>query len=172
MWVMVLGDLVIFGGYFIVFMIYRSMNHAAFLAAQQHLNITIGVVNTVILLTSSWFVAQAVLCVRAGDPDRAVRLLWGGAASGAGFVVLKCYEWFREIVAGQTNSDMFYSFYYVITGVHLIHVLIGLIVLGVLVRELRTPGRRRAWMVESGATYWHMVDLLWVIIFALLYVMR
>jgi nitric oxide reductase NorE protein len=172
MWVMVLGDLVIFGGYFIVFMIYRSMNHAAFLVAQQRLNITIGVANTVILLTSSWFVARAVLCVRAGHPDRAVRLLWGGAASGATFMLVKWYEWFREIVAGQTNSDMFYSFYYVITGVHLVHVLIGLIVLGVLIRELRTPGRRRAWVVESGATYWHMVDLLWVIIFALLYVMR
>ncbi|WP_233716192.1 cytochrome c oxidase subunit 3 [Mycolicibacterium vinylchloridicum] len=172
MWVMVLGDLVIFGGYFIVFMIYRTMNPTAFLAAQQHLHITIGVVNTVILLTSSWFVARAVLCVRAGDHDRAVRLLWGGAACGTAFMVLKCSEWYREIVAGQTNSDMFYSFYYVITGVHLVHVMIGLIVLGVLVRELRAPGRRRAWMVESGATYWHMVDLLWVIIFALLYVMR
>jgi nitric oxide reductase NorE protein len=172
MWVMVLGDLVIFGGYFVVYMVYRTMNPAAFLAAQQHLHITIGVINTVILLTSSWFVARAVLCVRAADHDRAVRLLWGGAASGAVFMALKCYEWFLEIAAGQTNSDMFYSFYYVITGVHLVHVLIGLIVLGVLVRELRAPGRRRTWMVESGATYWHMVDLLWVIIFALLYVMR
>lgn len=65
---------------------------------------------------------------------------------------------------------MFFSFYYVITGVHLIHVLIGLIVLGVLVRELRT--RRRSSLVESGAVYWHMVDLLWVVIFGLLYVMR
>lgn len=172
MWVMVLGDLVIFGGYFIVFMIYRSMNHTAFLAAQQHLHITIGVANTVILLTSSWFVARAVLCVRAGATDSAVRLLWGGGVSGAAFMVLKGYEWYREIIAGQTNSDMFYSFYYVITGVHLIHVLIGLVVLGVLVRELRAPGRRRAWVVESGAVYWHMVDLLWVMIFALLYVMR
>ncbi|WP_099244971.1 cytochrome c oxidase subunit 3 [Mycobacterium sp. shizuoka-1] len=172
MWVMVLGDLVIFGGYFVVYMIYRSMNRARFLAAQQHLDITVGVINTVILLTSSWFVAQAVLCARAGDSQRAVRLLCAGAVCGSGFVVLKCTEWFREIVAGQTNSDLFYSFYYVITGVHLVHVLMGLIVLGVLVRELRTPGRRRIWMVESGATYWHMVDLLWVIIFALLYVVR
>lgn len=172
MWVMVLGDLVIFSGYFVVFMIYRSMNRAEFLAAQQHLDITVGAVNTVILVTSSWFVARAVLRVRAGDTGRAVRLLWGGAVCGATFVGLKCYEWFREIAAGQTNSQMFYSFYYVITGVHLVHVLIGLIVLGVLVRELRAPGRRRAWMVEAGATYWHMVDLLWVIIFALVYVMR
>jgi len=172
MWVMVLGDLVIFSGYFVVFMVYRSMNRAEFLAAQQHLNITIGVINTVILLTSSWFVARAVLSTRAGDAARAVRLLWGGGVCGAAFVALKCYEWFREITAGQTNSQMFYSFYYVITGVHVVHVLIGLIVIGVLVRELRNPGRRRAWMVEAGATYWHMVDLLWVMIFALVYVMR
>ncbi len=64
MWVMVLGDLVIFSGYFVVFMIYRSMSRAEFLAAQQHLDITIGVVNTMILLTSSWFVARAVLAAR------------------------------------------------------------------------------------------------------------
>ncbi len=172
MWVMVLGDLVIFSGYFVVFMIYRSMNRAEFLAAQQHLNITIGVANTVILLTSSWFVARAVLSMRAGDPARVVRLLVGGGACGAAFVALKCYEWVREIAGGQTNSQMFYSFYYVITGVHVVHVLMGLIVLGVLVREVRNRGRRRTWMVESGAIYWHMVDLLWVIIFALVYVMR
>lgn len=172
MWVMVLGDLVIFSGYFVVFMIYRSMNRTAFLAAQQHLDVTIGAVNTVVLVTSSWFVARAVLRARAGDAGRAMRLVWGGAVSGGVFVVLKCYEWVREIAGGQTNSQMFYSFYYVITGVHLVHVLIGLIVLGVLIRELRVPGRRRVWVVESGATYWHMVDLLWVIIFALVYVVR
>src|SRR6478736_613091 len=108
MWVMVLGDLVIFSGYFVVFMIYRSMNRAEFLAAQQHLNITIGVVNTLILLTSSWFVARAVLSVRAGDAGRAARLLWYGSVCGAAFVALKCYEWFRELTAGQTNSQMFY----------------------------------------------------------------
>lgn len=172
MWVMVLGDMVIFAGYFIVFLIYRTMNHAEFLVAQQHLDITIGVLNTVILLTSSWLVARAVLATRAGRHDLAIRLIYAGGVGGVLFMALKGYEWFRKIAAGHTNSEMFYSFYYVITGVHLVHVLIGLIVLGVLVRELRNPGRRRASMVESGAIYWHMVDLLWVIIFALFYVMR
>ena len=172
MWVMVLGDMIIFAGYFLVFMIYRSWNRDEFLAAQQHLNITIGVINTVILLTSSWLVARAVLCVRAGRWDAAVRLLWAGGIAGVAFVVLKGYEWYSKIVAGQTNSGMFYSFYYVITGVHLVHVLIGLIVLGVAVRELRNPSRRRESVIESSAVYWHMVDLLWVIIFALFYVMR
>ncbi len=172
MWVMVLGDMVIFAGYFIVFMIYRSMHAPEFLAAQEHLDVNIGVVNTVILLTSSWLVVGAVIATRAGQVDRAIRLLYCGGLGGVLFMALKGYEWLAELRAGHTNAEMFYSFYYVVTGVHLIHVLIGLIVLGILVRELRNPGRRRATVVESGAVYWHMVDLLWVIIFALFYVMR
>jgi nitric oxide reductase NorE protein len=170
MWVMVLGDLVIFGGYFVIFMIYRAMNPDEFLRAQQHLAINIGVLNTVILLSSSWFVARAVLATRAARYETAIRLVRAGGALGVAFMVVKSYEWFVKIRAGHTNSEMFFSFYYVITGVHLVHVLIGLIVLGVLVRELRT--RRRPSMVESGAVYWHMVDLLWIVIFGLLYVMR
>jgi len=170
MWVMVLGDLVIFGGYFVIFMIYRAMNPDEFLRAQQHLAINVGVLNTVILLSSSWFVARAVLATRAARYETAIRLVRAGGALGVAFMVVKSYEWFVKIRAGHTNSEMFFSFYYVITGVHLVHVLIGLIVLGVLVRELRT--RRRPSMVESGAVYWHMVDLLWIVIFGLLYVMR
>ncbi|MGE2715079.1 cytochrome c oxidase subunit 3 family protein [Mycolicibacterium litorale] len=172
MWVMVLGDLVIFAGYFVVFMVYRAMNPEEFLRAQQHLDINIGVLNTVVLLTSSWFVARSVLAVRAGRHGQAIALIYAGGSAGLLFMGLKGYEWYRKIAAGHTNSEMFYSFYYVLTGVHLVHVLIGLIVLGVVVRELRNPGRRRVSMVESGAVYWHMVDLLWVIIFGLLYVMR
>jgi nitric oxide reductase NorE protein len=171
-WVMVLGDLVIFTGYFVVFMIYRAMNPDEFLAAQQHLNVNIGVINTVVLLTSSWFVARSVLAARAGNHRSAVRLTYLGGAGGVLFMILKGYEWATKISAGHTNSDMFFSFYYVITGVHLVHVLIGLIVLGAVARELGNPGRRRATVIESGAIYWHMVDLLWVVIFGLLYVMR
>ncbi|BCK52975.1 cytochrome c oxidase subunit 3 family protein [Nocardia wallacei] len=172
MWVMVLGDMVIFGGYFVIFMIYRTMAPGEFLAAQQHLDVDIGVVNTIVLLTSSWFVALSVLAARAGRPERAIRLVYACGCCGALFVLLKAYEWAHEIAEGRTNSELFYSFYYVLTGVHLLHVAIGLIVLGVVVRELRDPARRRVPMVESGAIYWHMVDLLWVVIFALLYVMR
>lgn len=172
MWVMVLGDLVIFGGYFIVFMIYRTMHPDEFLRAQQHLDINIGVLNTVILLTSSWLVARAVLTARAGRHSAAIRLTYAGGVGGVLFMACKGFEWAVKIRAGHTNSEMFYSFYYVLTGVHLIHVLIGLIVLGVIVRELRNPSRRRASVVESSAIYWHMVDLLWVIIFGLLYVVR
>lgn len=172
MWVMVLGDMVIFGGYFVVFMIHRAMAPEQYLDAQQHLNLTIGAVNTVVLLTSSWLIARAVVAARAGLHRDAIRLTYACGLCGLLFMTLKGYEWWVKILEGQTNSIEFFSFYYVLTGVHLLHVAIGIVVLGVIVRELRNPGRRRPSMVESGAVYWHMVDLLWVVIFALLYVLR
>jgi nitric oxide reductase NorE protein len=173
MWVMVLGDLIIFGGYLLIFMIYRAMTPAKFMAAEQHLNINIGVLNTLVLLASSLLVALSVQAARADDNDRALRLTYLGGLCGVAFILIKAYEWSAEIAHGYTiGSNDFFMFYYMLTGVHLFHVSLGLVILGVVVRELRNPRRRRVSMVESGATYWHMVDLLWVVIFALLYVMR
>ena len=173
MWVMVIGDLIIFGAYFIIFMVYRAMKPAEFLASQQHLSITVGIVNTLVLLGSSWFIARGVQCVRGGSVDRALRLAYLGGLCGVLFLLIKAYEWSSKIAAGYTiGSNDFFMFYYMLTGVHVFHVGLGLVILGVVVRELRAPRRRRVSMVESGATYWHMVDLLWVVIFALLYVMR
>lgn len=176
MWVMVLGDLIIFGSYFLIFMVHRAMAPHEFLQAQQHLNLNIGVLNTVVLLTSSWFVARSVLAARAGDIAAALRLTYLGGACGAVFVGIKAYEWSAKITQGYTMggspSEEFFNFYYMLTGVHLFHVSLGLLIMGIVVRELRNPRRRRMSMVESGAVYWHMVDLLWVVIFGLLYVMR
>ena len=173
MWVMVLGDLIIFGGYFIIFMIYRAMAPAEFMAAQQRLDINVGVFNTLVLLASSLLVALSVQAARADDNDRALRLTYLGGLCGVAFILIKAYEWSAEIAHGYTiGSNDFFMFYYMLTGVHLFHVSLGLVILGVIVRELRNPRRRRMSMIESGATYWHMVDLLWIVIFALLYVMR
>ncbi|HVQ51606.1 MAG TPA: cytochrome c oxidase subunit 3 [Mycobacterium sp.] len=172
MWVMVLGDLTIFGGYFLIYMVDRAMKPEAFLAAQQHLSITIGVVNTVVLLTSSLFVARSVYAARSGKYDQAIKLTYLGGAFGVLFIAIKAYEWSVELGKGLTVSDQFFSYYYVLTGVHMLHVTLGLIILGVSVRELRAPKRRRTTLTEQGATYWHMVDLLWIVIFALLYVVR
>jgi nitric oxide reductase NorE protein len=172
-WIFVLGDLVIFSSYFIIFMIYRHQERQLFLSAQQHLSLTIGVVNTLLLLASSWFVAQSVQLTRAGEYGRAARLTVGGGLCGVAFILLKAYEWASKIGTGLTfPSNDFYMFYYMLTGVHLFHVALGLVFLGVVFGELRNPKLRRVSMVETGATYWHMVDLLWVVIFALMYVMR
>ena len=173
MWVMVLGDFVFFGAYFIIFMIHRAMAPELFLQSQQHLNLTVGVVNTLVLLTSSWFIVRSVATARSGDHQGAVRLTYLGGACGVLFIAIKAYEWSAEIAAGHTMpANEFFLFYYMLTGVHLFHVGLGLLILGIVVRELRNPRKRRVSMVESGATYWHMVDLLWIVIFGLLYVMR
>jgi nitric oxide reductase NorE protein len=173
MWVMVLGDFVFFGAYFIIFMVHRAMAPELFLQSQQHLNLTIGVVNTLVLLTSSWFIVRSVATARSGEYQGAVRLTYLGGACGVLFIAIKAYEWSAEIAAGHTMpANEFFLFYYMLTGVHLFHVGLGLLILGIVVRELRNPRKRRVSMVESGATYWHMVDLLWIVIFGLLYVMR
>lgn len=172
-WVMVLGDLIIFGSYFVIFMVHRTMAAPEFLQAQQHLNLTIGALNTVVLLTSSWFIARSVMSARAGDVAAALRLTYLGGACGVAFIAIKAYEWSAKIAAGYTmGENEFFNFYYMLTGVHLFHVTLGLLIMGIVLRELRNPRKRRMPMVESGAVYWHMVDLLWVVIFALLYVMR
>lgn len=173
MWVMVLGDLVVFGAYFVIFMVHRAMAPQEFLDAQRHLDLTVGAFNTVVLLTSSWFIARGVAATRAGDHAAAVRSVVSGGLCGAAFIAVKAYEWTTEIAAGQTMSTgEFFRFYYMLTGVHVFHVALGLLILGIIVRELRAPHRRRSSMVEAGATYWHMVDLLWIVIFGLLYVLR
>jgi nitric oxide reductase NorE protein len=173
MWFFVLGDLIIFGGYFIIFMVYRSQNRALFLESQQHLSKNVGVTNTLLLIASSWFVALGVARVRAGAPQRAVWLTMCGGLCGLLFIAVKAYEWSTELRGGFTfpHND-FFMFYYTLTGIHLGHVALGLLILGIVVRDLRNPVGQRVAMAEVGATFWHMVDLLWIVIFALLYVMR
>ena len=173
MWVFVLGDMVIFGVYFIVFMVYRAHEQAVFLASQRHLSLASGVLNTLVLLASSRFVALAVAAAKAGDDRRARQLMYGGGLCGIAFLLVKAHEWYSLVSAGLTvQRNNFYMFYYAFTGVHLFHVLMGLIVLAVMRAELRRPAGRRTWLIEAGAIYWHMVDLLWIILFALLYLMR
>ncbi|MGU3650113.1 cytochrome c oxidase subunit 3 [Mycolicibacterium sp. A43C] len=173
MWFFVLGDMIIFGLYFVAFMIFRRREVDAFTAAQEGLFLDIGVANTLLLLFSSWLAARSVLAIRSGDTDRSVRLLAAAGACGAVFVATKLIEWWLEVDAGHTfPSSTFMSFYFVLTGVHMLHVIMGLVILTVVVAIMRKSLEPPANVVEQATTYWHMVDLLWVIIFALLYVLR
>ncbi len=173
MWFFVLGDMIIFGLYFIAFMIFRAREVGAYTAGQQNLYLDMGVVNTLLLLFSSWLAARSVLAARGGDAGRTIRLLGATAACGAVFIVLKLTEWWLELSAGHTfPSGAFMSFYYVLTGVHLLHVVMGLSILAVVIVYTRSQVDPRPHVVEQATTFWHMVDLLWVVIFALLYVMR
>lgn len=173
MWILVLIEAMTFGAYFVVYTVSYKQNSALFLAAQAHLNLLFGVINTLILLTSSWSIARCVERSRLGDYSAALANAWLTILCGIIFVGLKVYEWSIKIGDGlYFSSNEFFSFYYFLTGMHLLHVLVGFIVLGVVVYQLSSPTRRSQEIIETGATYWHMVDFLWVVIFALLYVMR
>lgn len=173
MWFFVLGDMIIFGLYFVAFMIFRRREVNEFTAAQHDLYLDIGVANTLLLLFSSWLAARSVLAIRSGDTERTVRLLTGTGLCGVVFIAMKLIEWWLEVDAGHTfPSNTFMSFYFVLTGVHLLHVIMGIVILTIVVGLMRKNPRPHAGVVEQATTYWHMVDLLWVIIFALLYVLR
>jgi nitric oxide reductase NorE protein len=173
MWVLVMIEALTFSAYFVVYTIYYTQNADLFLRSQAQLSLGFGVLNTIVLLTSSWSMARCVERVRAGDYDRARSALWLTIAGGLVFCAMKLFEWSVEIGKGLTfTTDRFFQFYYFLTGMHLLHVLVGFIALGVIVYQLANPARRSQEVVETCATFWHMVDFLWVIIFALLYVMR
>lgn len=173
MWFFVIGDLLIFGVYFVTYMYFRGQNQALFLQSQQHMNQAIGIANTIVLLTSSLFVALGTETARKGNSSEAFRLMGIAVALGAMFPVLKAVEWIPKLSAGLTpGENLFFTFYYLMTGLHLIHVLLGLVILAFVMRDLRVANKPNMTFVETGATYWHMVDLLWLTLLALFYLMR
>ena len=173
MWVFVLFEGFVFTLYFAAYMFSRTREFDVFLQSQLHLNLYIGVFNTLILLTSSWSMARCVQAVREGSCDAAIKNTLLTIILGLVFVTAKVIEWKVEIDNGHTlTTNNFFCFYYFLTGIHFLHLLIGFVFLGIVLHQLRNPRRRSQKIVETGAVYWHMVDFLWVNIFALLYVMR
>jgi nitric oxide reductase NorE protein len=173
MWVFVVFESLIFTSYFCVYLYNRTQHEASFLRAQSHLLLWLGVVDTVVLLTSSWAIARSVQHARAGRYELAVRGAWVTAGLGFVFLVLKVVEWVRLVHMGDTfTSSAFFGYYFFLTAIHCVHLLIGFVVLGVLLYQLSDGRRRSQETVETCATYWHTVDFFWVLIFALLYVVR
>jgi nitric oxide reductase NorE protein len=173
MWAFVVFECFIFTTYFIIYMLYRMRDPELFLQSQRHLQQGFGVANTLILLTSSWLVAQCVQSARANKYDLASRQLYLTMFFGALFVASKLTEWSLQIADGYTfSTNAFFSFYYFLTAIHIIHVIIGFGALIIVAYQLHSPERRSLQIIGTGATYWHMVDFLWVILFALLYVVR
>lgn len=173
MWFFVLFESLVFTSYFCVYLYFRTQDEPAFLEAQSALRLPLGIVDTVVLLTSSWAVARCVQEARAGRHAAARRLALVTIGLGAVFSVLKLVEWAHLIGEGHTfTSSDFMQHYFFLTGMHAIHLLIGFVALGVLVHQLADPRRRSQETVETCATYWHTVDVYWVLIFAVLYIVR
>jgi nitric oxide reductase NorE protein len=173
MWVFVVIESLVFTSYFCIYLYARAQHERAFLDAQSALTMWLGVLDTIVLLTSSWTIARCVRHTRAADYLVARRFAFTTLGLGAAFFALKIAEWVHLIRGGYTfTSSAFMQHFFFLTGIHAVHLVIGFVVLGVLVHQLSDPRRRSHQTIETCATYWHTVDLFWVVIFAMLYVVR
>jgi nitric oxide reductase NorE protein len=172
LWIFILGDMSLFGAMFVVLMWENRSARPLFHRCALELYQSIGLVNTLVLLLSSYLVVAATWAHRCGDHAGAARFILGALGCALVFAGLKALEYAQGIASGHTPAtNLFFTFYFVLTGVHLLHVLVGSGLLGAWWFSL---GRRRPWnaarrLFEGVAVYWHMVDLLWIAIFTLVY---
>ncbi|WP_210717283.1 cytochrome c oxidase subunit 3 family protein [Amycolatopsis acididurans] len=173
-WALVLADMTVFATFFAVFLIARIHQPRLFAESRPQLTVAFGFVNTIVLLTSSLFVACAVRRLRAGDRPQATRLVVGAMVCGLIFLAIKVLEYSTEISHGiNPATNDFFLYYFIFTGIHAAHVILGLAGLAV-VRHFvsrRGPGPHDQRIAEVGASFWHMVDLLWIVLFPLFYLM-
>ena len=172
--VFILADIVVFGMLFLGFMSERRNQIDLFDRCSAMLDVKLGLLNTLILVTSGMLVVLAVDAARQGNAARTRRWLMASMLVGAGFGVSKLIEYSDKFAHGISMlTNDFFMFYFVLTGAHFAHFVGGMVVLAVLwYRSGREPldGPLFRW-IESGALYWHMVDLLWIMIFPMLYLL-
>lgn len=183
MWVFIATEVLLFGGLILGYFVYRHMYPAGFAAASRQTDIVIGAANTAILLTSSFLVACAVDAFSAETRKICVALLSGAILLGLTFIVLKGIEYadeYREqLVPGidfsfdathANGAQLFFVFYFVATAIHALHMLVGITLLAVLaILTYRSPSTRHRTALHSAALYWHFVDVVWIFLFALIY---
>lgn len=183
MWFFIFTELLLFGGLFILYSIYRYVNPDAFHMAAEELNRAAGAVNTVILLISSMTIAMSTTALQKREKDKAVFLLQVTFMLGILFLINKYFEWGVKFEHGiwpgseylKTNMGqgeiLFFGLYFVMTGLHALHIIVGLTIIGVTIGKIQkgTVHEKRASMLENAGLYWHLVDIIWIFLFPLYY---
>jgi cytochrome c oxidase subunit 3 len=182
MWLFLFTEILLFGGLFLLYAVYLRRYPLEFAAAGTQLNWQMGAANTAILLTSSLFAAMAVSAVQRNQLHRSVGLIGGTVLCAAGFMVIKYFEWSSKIghgvypgsahlKAGPPGESVFFSLYYMTTGIHGLHVIIGAVLLTWITAKVKGGSVNSGdyILLENGALYWHLVDLIWIFIFPLYY---
>ena len=182
MWLFLFTEILLFGGLFLVYSVYRSMYPQDFHAAAAGLSTVLGTVNTIILLTSSLTMAVAISALQRGNMRTSVLLQSATIVLGLVFLVNKYFEWSGhiheglypnapELLSRSHGEILFYGLYYVMTGLHGLHVVAGLALIGimlVLTLRQRITGNDHG-KLENAGLYWHLVDLIWIYLFPLFY---
>lgn len=174
-WLIILAELLAFGILFLSYAFARTFDVALFNASQRTLDLNFGAINTALLITGSWCVVRAVQAVKQDASTAGARWLLAALACGSGFVVIKVMEFSDKAQAGiDLSTNTFYMFYIFLTGFHFFHVLAAMVFLTILLVKTRAGhyGQHNHHALETGAAFWHMVDLLWIVLFPLIYVMR
>jgi len=182
MWVFLFTELLLFGGLFIVYASYRFLNPEAFHIGSAELDLTVGAVNTVILLTSSLTVALSITALQKGNSKLAIDLIMLTVLLALAFMFNKYYEWtmkfehglfpgmdhFMELPSGEKQ---FFNLYFLMTGLHALHVIIGAILLLIVAYGIKkgSVNQNRYIYLENGGLYWHLVDVIWIYLFPLFY---
>ena len=182
MWLFLVTEMVLFGGLFIGYSYMRHRYPAEFHHGGGELNATLGIINTIVLLTSSLTVVLAIVAVQRAEKKRAIALLWTTLGLGCTFLVIKGFEWSAKFHHGlypnaphlatlPPGEQVFFGLYFTMTGLHGLHVIVGLSVLAVLLYWVATDRIRqdRYIHLENGGLYWHLVDVIWIFLLPLFY---
>ncbi len=171
-WMIIILEIFTFIGASLVFMYYRGISWEEFVAYREHVSPLIGTINTIILIVSGYFMANSVHKLRANNHKAAASQILWGLLLGVLFLIVKGSEYYFKLDAGLgLGFNTFFTFYWLMTGFHFIHVLFGVGILTYMYRAVKKSEYNSENMldVESSATYWHMCDLIWILIFPVLY---
>jgi cytochrome c oxidase subunit 3 len=182
MWLFLYSEIILFGGLFVLYAVYFYKYPEFFSEGGKELNRIIGAVNTVVLLVSSFTVAASITAIQRREKKRAVGCLVFSIFCGVIFLVNKYFEWGAKIhhdiypnsetlISGEPGLNIFFGLYYIITGLHGLHVIIGMILLTIslfLVMAGKVTESKYS-MLENSGLYWHLVDLIWIFVFPLFY---
>ena len=182
MWLFLVTEIVLFGGLFIAYSYMRYRYPAEFHHAGSELNVRLGVINTMVLLTSSLTVALSIVAIQRAEIRTTISLLSVTVGLGLTFLVIKGFEWAAKFQHGLYPSSahlatlppgeqVFFGLYYTMTGLHGLHVLVGVSVLAVLARMVARGSIRQDRFIhlDNGGLYWHLVDVIWIFLLPLFY---
>jgi nitric oxide reductase NorE protein len=173
MWLVIMMELTVFALFFIGFAVMKRIEPQMFAQGQNTIHITIGLGCTISLLLSSYLVALALNAAKRGNNVKVAKLLRGGLCFAAIYLIAKSYEYALLINAGfDLSTNDFFTLYFLITGFHFMHVVLGCGILFYLHQQSRKQlyGPNEHQGFEAAASYWHMVDLVWIIVFFLIYI--
>jgi cytochrome c oxidase subunit 3 len=185
MWTFLVTEIMFFGAVFAIYLVYRVANHETFYLAHLKLNVPMGFFNTLVLLTSSLTMALTVHFAQRGDSRKQLLFLLVTMALACTFLVVKGFEYHHKFVEGLVPganfrfepvehlrvAQLFFSLYFAMTGLHALHVAIGVLVMAIMavLIAIQHPSVQDFVPVEMVGLYWHFVDIVWIFLFPLLY---